>query len=168
MSAGEAPAAGARPAADPITVARLEDPAARSRLCAEIIVELPDWFGRPTANAAYIHGAADRPSLAACCNSRHVGLVVLEPDRTGACVIWWLGVRPEAHRLGVGRALVAAAAQEAGRLGCRRLIVETLSPRWPSAAYDATRRFYRAVGFVPWLEIEAVPGEPMLWMRRRL
>jgi GNAT superfamily N-acetyltransferase len=53
----------------------------------------------------------------------------------------WLLVRPESRRLGVGRALVAAALGQAERLGATRVSIDTLD-RWPEAA-----AFWRGVGF---------------------
>jgi len=53
----------------------------------------------------------------------------------------WLLVRPESRRLGVGRALVAAALGQAERLGASRVSIDTLD-RWPEAV-----AFWRGVGF---------------------
>jgi GNAT superfamily N-acetyltransferase len=90
---------------------------------------------------------------------RHFGLT---------CNIWWLGVSPAAHRRGLGRALVERAADAARAWGCQRLAVETMSPRAESPEYDRTRRFYAAVGFVPFVGFEPEPGDYMMWMLREL
>jgi len=53
----------------------------------------------------------------------------------------WLLVRPESRRLGLGRALVAAALGQAERLGATRVSIDTLD-RWPEAV-----AFWRGMGF---------------------
>lgn len=126
------------------------------------------WFGRPDSNAAYAAGMATREAFAACEGSRCRGLIAIETHFTVTCNIWWLAVSPGAHRRGAGRALVQHVADLARDRGCRRLVVETMSPRCKSPEYEATRRFYEAVGFAPLVEFEPSPGDFMMWMLRDL
>jgi GNAT superfamily N-acetyltransferase len=150
-------------AVEPIT-----DAGGKSALCVEIARELPMWFGRPEANARYARDIASRDAFAALVDGKPLGLIALEYHFGLTCCIWWLGVRPSAHRQGLGRALVERAAQEARLRGCSRMAVETMSPRTNSREYDMTRRFYAAVGFVPFVEFEPEPGDSMMWMLRTL
>lgn len=81
------------------------------------------------------------------------GLVTLVESRgrPGAArfSIGWLIVRPDARRLGLGRALVAAAVRHARSAGADVVWTET-SRDWPAA------EFWRAIGFVP----SRSPGYP--------
>jgi GNAT superfamily N-acetyltransferase len=151
-----------------VTIEPISDSVAKSTLCAEITAELPMWFGRPEANARYVSDIVDRDVFAATLDGRVRGLIALEYHFAVTCNIWWLGVSPQAHRRGIGRALVARAADHAKARGCRRLAVETMSPRANSPEYDLTRRFYKAVGLVPFVEFEPEPGDHMMWMLREL
>lgn len=149
-----------------IEVSEIRDTGERSRLCAEITAELPMWFGRPESNARYISGIASRECYAAVVDGQPAGLIALEYHFDRTCDIWWMGVRASAHRRGIGRALIARAVHEAETRGCRFLTVLTMGEKAQSPAYDATRRFYEAMGFVPLIAFEPEPGDHMLWMLR--
>jgi GNAT superfamily N-acetyltransferase len=151
-----------------MTVEPVSDGAVKSRLCAEIIAELPLWFGRPASNARYIRDIAGRDVLAARLDGSIRGLIALEVHFAITCNIWWLGVSPTVHRRGLGRALIEGAVKHARGCGCRRLAVETVSPRTDSPEYDLTRHFYAAMGFVPFVGFEPEPGDCMMWMLREL
>jgi GNAT superfamily N-acetyltransferase len=70
-----------------------------------------------------------------------------------------MGVVPEQHRCGIGRAMLEAAeAWLAGR-DITYLRVKTLSPRSADEGYAATRAFYYGSGFRPLEEM------PDLWGR---
>ena len=151
-----------------IKIEQIEDAAAKSSLLAKLANELPMWFGRPEANAHYISGVVDRDAFAAVVDGQPCGLIALEYHFLVTCNIWWMGVSPAVHRRGIGRALVERAVQEARTRGCRQLALETMSPRAGSPEYDMTRRFYEAVGFVPFVEFEPTPGDYFMWMLREL
>jgi len=71
------------------------------------------------------------------------------PSAPGAArfSIPWLLVRPESRRMGVGRALVAAALGQAKGLGARCVTIDTLD-RWPEA-----------VAFWQGLRFQCIPSE---------
>jgi len=151
-----------------IKIDQIEDAVTKSSLLAKFTNELPTWFGRPEANAHYVRGVVDRDVFAAVVDRQQCGLIALEYHFEITCNIWWMGVSPAVHRRGIGRALIERAAQEALKHGCRQLAVETMSPRADSPEYGLTRRFYEAVGFVPFVEFEPHPGDYFMWMLREL
>src|SRR5262245_61731569 len=142
-----------------IVVAEVQDRADKSKLCGEIITELPKSFGRPEANARYVCDIANRNVFGASAGREVLGLIALEVQFASTCNIWWLGVRPLAHRRGIGRALIAKSVEFAQTRNCRRMAVETMSPRDDSAEYAIARRFYAAMGFMPFVEFEPNPGD---------
>jgi GNAT superfamily N-acetyltransferase len=101
-------------AVEPIT-----DAGAKSALCVEIARELPMWFGRPERTritrarspaGTRLPRIASRDAFAEVADGKPLGLIALEYHFGLTCCIWWLGVRPSAHRQGLGRAFAAAAA----------------------------------------------------------
>ena len=75
-----------------------------------------------------------------------------------------MGVVPEAHRRGIGTALLAAAEESLRQRGVEYLQVKTLGPSHEDEGYARTRRFYEARGFVTLEEFPNLwPGNPALW-----
>ncbi|MEO1680499.1 MAG: GNAT family N-acetyltransferase [Pseudomonadota bacterium] len=147
----------------------LTDPAAKREACRAITRTLPEWFGRPEANAAYADGMAHRDVLAANLGGAVVAVLATEVRFVVTLELWWLGVRRDLHRRGIGTALVARACDQARQAGLRYAAVSTLGPSWPDANYAATRAFYAAMGFAPIVEVETgATSIPMIWMVRAL
>ena len=99
-----------------------------------------------------------------------MGFLTLKPHAATATEITAMGVRPELHRHGHGRALVAAA-EALGREEHRLVIhVKTLGPSHRSPSYARTRSFYEALGFIPIEETTAFWGDanPCLLMVKSL
>lgn len=120
--------------------------------CAELIAALPNWFGRPDANAAYLRNLSELPSWVALIESELVGAITLEQHFPASFEIHFMAVRPEYHRRGVGHRLVEHVESEARARGGRWLQVKTMAPSYPDPFYAKTRAFYEAVGFSPLFE----------------
>jgi GNAT superfamily N-acetyltransferase len=138
----------------------------RSRLCESILRELPEWFGIASTVTEYVNSVAELPTFAVGADA----FLSLKQHSPYAAEIYVMGVRPERHRQGLGRALVAAAEQHLRELGVEYLQVKTLGPSHPSRGYAATRRFYEALGFRPLEEIHGLwaEGNPCLVLVKRL
>jgi GNAT superfamily N-acetyltransferase len=146
----------------------LTSPEAASQACARLISLLPDWFGLPEYNAAYVAGVAECicygafDELGTC-----VGLVALRPHFGTTLEVWWMGVAPDQHRKGIGKKLMATAHGEALRLGCSDMVLMTLGEESDDPGYAATRRFYVAQGFRPLVHDHmGDPEAPLIWMIR--
>jgi GNAT superfamily N-acetyltransferase len=135
----------------------VEVTANKGAICAEILATLPHWFGIPQSNAAYKRDVEHMPMFAVFDGATPLGFVALSRPTPSAVEIRVLGVRPELHRGGIGRALIARAETFARGAGVPFLTVKTLSSRDPDEGYARTRAFYAAVGFLPIDEL------PELW-----
>jgi GNAT superfamily N-acetyltransferase len=98
--------------------------------------------------------AAGRVRVAVSADGRVVGFSVVLPARDGACELDGLFVEPAAMRRGIGRALVADAADRARAEGARRMSV-IANPRAVG--------FYERVGFVAGEAADTRFG-PATWM----
>jgi ribosomal protein S18 acetylase RimI-like enzyme len=143
---------------------------AKGALCAEILATLPHWFGIAEANAAYVRDVEAMPTFAARDGADAVGFLSLKRHTAHAFEIHVMGVKPQRHRRGVGRALVDAAAAYAKAQGARVLTVKTLSPAAPDEGYARTRRFYCGIGFLELEEFPTLwsPGNPALMLIKLL
>lgn len=137
----------------------IEAPDARdkSSICEHILRALPDWFGIEAALMQFVHEAADLPMLVAVEDAATVGFLTLRQHSACAWEVHAIGVRPEWHRRGIGRRLMAAGEQLLLDRDAAFLTVKTLSAAAESDEYAQTRAFYAAMGFRPLLEL------PTLW-----
>jgi len=130
---------------------------AKGAVCARVLAALPHWFGMPASNEAYIRDVEAMPMWAAYDGDRLFGFLALGRPTPHVFEVHVMGVKPELHRHGAGRALVETAAAYARTHGIRFLTVKTRSAAAPDPGYDKTRAFYAAMGFV------AIDELPTLW-----
>ena len=140
------------------------------QICADLLDQLPTWFGIPESNAEYVAMARTNETLIAFGGDEAVGLLTLVHHNPLASEIHLMAVRPELHRAGIGRALVDAAEARLRGRGVRFLQVKTLADTHPDEGYAATREFYLGMGFTP-LEVFTElwdPSNPALQLVKAL
>jgi len=151
-----------------LTVALEPDPDERRRVQRHLTTRLPEWFDQTGSSVRYAAQAERLPGFVARLDGEPRGLLLLKPHGGSTAEIYWLGVDPNCHRSGVGRALVDAACDAARAENRDLLFVWTLDPSVDYEPYARTRRFYEAMGF-RYVLLEHVPDErnPLgLYMRR--
>ena len=129
----------------------------QASVCEPVLRALPEWFGIEEATRQYIEDIQGLPTLLASIDGQVVGFLTLRLHSDYAAEIHVMGVYPEWHRHGVGRALVREVEAHLRQRGVEYLQVKTLSPAHPDRNYAWTRRFYLAMGFRPLEEF------PELW-----
>ncbi len=115
-----------------------------------ILHALPQWFGIEEATRMYIDAAGKHPTALAVDVGRDnlpVGFLTLLQHSADSVEIYVMGVLPDYHRCGVGRALVEASERQLRDRGVTFFQVKTLSDKHPDESYRKTRAFYRAMGF---------------------
>ena len=122
---------------------------------AEILRDLPEWFGIPESTQAYIEGAKDLRVWAAYQESDVVGFISLSYSSEDCAEIDCLGVNKSFQGQGIGRELITTIEREAVKQ-VDYLQVKTVA-EGSNKDYDRTNVFYRSLGFKK-LEIF-----PQLW-----
>ena len=131
----------------PVTVREITAPEEKRKITRAVLEALPDWFGNETAREDYIAKSADAPYAAAFLRDEPIGMLALKATSPYAMEIMVMGVRPENHRSGAGRALMDWARDCAKTHGYEYLHLKTLDESADYPPYEITRAFYRAVGF---------------------
>ncbi|KTC82630.1 GNAT family acetyltransferase [Legionella cherrii] len=138
-------------------------------LCQTITKDLPEYFGLPEANEHYAIGVTTRTNFAAKKGGSFIGLVSIDFPYPNNATIYWMGVRRDFHRQGVGRQLIEAACHFANTQGATTITVETLSPSEAEENYLKTYLFYQSVGFKALFDLKPAGYEwNMVYMVKKL
>ncbi|HAT9060347.1 TPA: GNAT family N-acetyltransferase [Legionella pneumophila subsp. pneumophila] len=138
-------------------------------LCQTITKDLPEYFGLPEANEHYAIGVKTRTNFAAKDEDNYIGLVSIDFPYPNNANIYWMAVRRDFHRQGVGKQLIEVACHFAKTRGAITITVETLCPSESEENYLKTYLFYQSVGFNPLFDLKPTGYEwTMVYMMKQL
>lgn len=133
---------------------RLVEKAEEKRgIARQILESLPDWFGIPEAVEKYVRESADQMMAASYEGETPNGFLCLKETGRDTVELAVMGVRKEAHRQGIGRALFEEAKRRARAKGYSFIQVKTVKMGCYEE-YDRTNLFYLSLGF---REFEVMP-----------
>ena len=98
-------------------VRRVTEAETRRRIARTILEALPDWFGIRESREEYIENSGTWTLFAAYRQGSPAGFLCLKETGKATAELAVMGVLPEYHRQGIGRALFEAAREEAVRMG---------------------------------------------------
>jgi GNAT superfamily N-acetyltransferase len=130
------------------------------RLLEALTRRLPQWFGQAEANRHYAEQAEQLDGWVARIDESPFGLLLLKRRSPASAEIYWLGVDPDRHHCGVGRALIEAVEHRLIDEKVRFLFVMTLHPDVDYEPYRRTRLFYESLGFELVLSTRQGPAGP--------
>jgi ribosomal protein S18 acetylase RimI-like enzyme len=138
-------------------------------VCEKILRALPNWFGIEESIVEYAQDIKQIETWVAYDGKVITGFLTLNQHNDFTAEIHVIGVRPEFHGKGIGRALVEYSESLLRQRAIQFFEVKTLGPSRPDAHYDKTRKFYTAMGFCP-LEENKLWGDrnPCLIMIKHL
>ena len=96
-----------------IEIREVGDANQKMAVVAQVLKDLPEWFGIPESTQAYIEGAKDLRVWAAYQESNVVGFISLSYSSEDCAEIDCLGVKKLFQGQGIGRELVATLEREA-------------------------------------------------------
>ena len=126
-------------------IKEVKDEEQKMAVVAEVLKDLPEWFGIPESTQAYIEGAKDLRVWAAYQESDVVGFISFSYSSEDCAEIDCLGVKKAHQGRGIGSQLLATLESEA----CKKvdyLQVKTVA-EGSNKNYDRTNVFYRSLGF---------------------
>ena len=136
-------------------IEEVKDANQKMAVVAEVLKDLPEWFGIPESTQAYIEGAKTLQVWAVYQESDLVGFVSLSYSSEDCAEIDCLGIKKAHQGRGIGSQLLATIESEANK-NVDFLQVKTVA-EGSNKDYDRTNDFYRGLGFKK-LEIF-----PQLW-----
>lgn len=135
-------------------VLTIDDPTRKEQIARDILSQLPDWFGVPESTLDYIHGCREKPFWAVFSGDKVQSFIALKETSPATAEIYVMGVLPEYHHKGIGRALFDTLTAYARTHGYSFLQVKTVRKGY-WASYDMTNEFYIAIGMK---EFECFPN----------
>jgi GNAT superfamily N-acetyltransferase len=130
-----------------VSIAQEKDPTLKRRILESLTERLPQWFAQGDANRHYAEQSEILEAWVARIDGRAVGLLLLKRHSAVSAEIYWLGIDPDHHRQGIGRALIGAVERWLRGEQLKFLFVMTLHPQDPYEPYRRTRLFYERMGF---------------------
>ena len=115
--------------------------------CRKILEGLPEWFGIPSANTAYISALGQLPTAVAMIDQRVIGFCALEQHNDTSVELHVIAIDLNDHNQGIGSMLVGWAESRCRESGAKWFHVKTRGPSTPDPHYASTREFYLAKGF---------------------
>lgn len=128
-----------------LVIKEVKDEKQKMAVVAEVLKDLPEWFGIPESTQAYIEGAKDLRVWAAYQESDVVGFISLSYSSEDCAEIDCLGVKKNFQGQGVGSQLLFTLESETAKT-VDYLQVKTVA-EGSNKNYDRTNVFYRSVGF---------------------
>lgn len=138
----------------------------KSEIAEGILRLLPDWFSIESGILEYCCNVNQLTLFAAVTQTGVViGFLSLKENNEFSGEIYVMGVVPEYHRHGIGKALVEYSVEYCRNRGLEFLQVKTLGSSRSDSFFERTRKFYFKVGFRPLEEFTSIwSGNPCLIM----
>ncbi len=127
------------------TIVKIFDNNEKAKIVADVLSDLPEWFGLPESTREYINDSRELDLWAAKSNGEFIDFVTLTQSSTDCGDIHCMGVKKLYHRKGVGSLLIEELKKFA-ETKYEYLQVKTVD-EGHYKEYDQTIAFYKKQGF---------------------
>lgn len=117
-------------------------------VCAEVLSDIPEWFGIEEANKNYAEQAEILPTIVARSGEEAVGFMSVKIHSNESAELYVLGVLKKYHRQGIGQKMLDVSEAYLKSEGIHYVQVKTLAVQAGDPNYEKTRKFYLANGYV--------------------
>lgn len=131
----------------------------QGKTCGMILRQLPEWFGIPEEIEKYERETPALPTIVATLDGKAVGFLAIKQHNNWCSELYVLGVLPQHHHQGIGRAMIAKAEAYCRKKGVEYIQVKTLGASNPDEHYAKTRAFYISLGYRPMEEFSTIWDE---------
>ena len=128
-----------------ILILQEHDEQKKSEIVADVLADLPEWFGLPESTQAYIDQARKLPLWYADRNGEVLGFITLTYTSPDTAEVHCMGVKKGLHRAGLGT-LLYKKAEAFARNKYKYIQVKTVD-EGHYEEYDQTISFYKKMGF---------------------
>lgn len=151
-------------------VTDLTSPEKKRAVCSQILRQLPDWFGIPSAVEEYCRNIQTQQAWSLHIGDELAGFIAVKEHSERSAELTVMGVLQKYHGSGWGKKLVTLAENYLSSRGIEFFQVKTLSPSRPDFFYDKTREFYLSCGFKSIEELKNLWGaeNPCLLMSKKI
>lgn len=126
-------------------ILKIKDANQKATIVADVLLDLPEWFGLPESTQAYIDQSKDLTLFAATRDNEIIGFITLKETSPETAEIHCMGIKKKYHRLGIGTQLHQAIESYA-KSKYKYLQVKTVN-EGHYKEYDQTIAFYQKMGF---------------------
>lgn len=128
-----------------VYIENVNDNKKKSKIVAEVLLDLPEWFGLPESTQSYIEESEQLPLSVAKIGHHIIGFITLKETSQYVCEIHSMGIKKAYHRRGIGKKLYLAF-EDLAKGRYEYIQVKTVDEGYYKE-YDQTIAFYKNVGF---------------------
>lgn len=142
-----------------IVIREITEAELKMEITDKILHALPNWFAIERSIQDYIEKSAEQPFWGVFEKEEAIGFLAMKPHNPLHAELCVMGILPQYHRISIGRGLFNTFQNYCISKNYKYISVKTLDASHTDESYAKTRKFYEAMGFVPFEVFKTVWNE---------